>query len=268
MPELPEVEKMAQRLHEWSVGQKITEYRVLRNPGGRYDPTGCKNSTIRNIFRRGKRLVFDLDNDISCVCHNAMSGFWDASDDPWTFDYVEGKRESKTSDIRMELELESGRILRFHDSRLFGNFATLPTILISNMSEKVGAEAIATLRMLPGSPVFNVLDSAVLLSNKKPIKQLLLEQERIAGIGNIYASEALWRAGIHPSRPGVSLKASEHQSLTEAIQSVLNQAIAQDLKYDEYLQVYRRLQCCNCGEKIKKIDVAKRSTYFCIHCQK
>jgi formamidopyrimidine-DNA glycosylase len=258
---------MAQRLHDWSNGKKIVDYKVLRNPGGRYDPTGCKGPVINGVYRRGKRLIFDLDNGISAVCHNAMSGFWDTSDEPWTFDYVEGKRESKTTDVRLEFELDSGRVLRFHDARLFGSLSTCPTPLLQKMLEKVGAEAIRTPRMLPDSPVFNILDSAVFLSGKKPIKQLLLEQERIAGVGNIYAAEALWRAQIHPSRLGVSLKGDDHQRLLECVQSVLKDALAYGLRYDEYLKVYRREFCKNCGNKIGKIDIAKRTTYFCVHCQ-
>lgn len=258
---------MAQKLQGWCAGQRIDVVQVLRNPGDRYDLTEATGKIIKDIWRRGKYLEFDLGPDGAVICHNAMSGFWDMEDEPWTFDYVEGVRKATSGDVRVVLSLSNGRKLRFHDVRLFGNISHYPPGWAAMPYTKLGPDAIKTKRLKLDAPTFNVLDSAVFLSNKKPIKQLLLEQNRIAGVGNIYAVEALWRSQIHPARPGVSLKGADHQRLTETIQSVLNQAISMDLRYDEYLQVYRRIQCCVCGKKIEKMDIAKRTTYFCVHCQ-
>lgn len=271
---------MAQRLDVWTKEQTIDRVEVARNPGDRYDVEGCINSTFRTapeggVFRRGKQLFFSLLNNYGMhdpfylICHNAMSGFWDTEDEPWTFDYVEGKRKSTESDVRVRIVLRSGRVLRFHDSRLFGRISIASGTRVGKIVfEDLGPEAIPTPRMFPGSPVFHILDSAVFLSAKKPIKQLLLEQGRIAGIGNIYAAEVLWLAAIHPERQGVSLKGAEHQSLTEAIQCVLTNALNRGLKYDEYLNVYRRETCPACDGPISKIEIAKRSTYLCVKCQR
>lgn len=273
MPELPEVEKMTSKMSIWGINGRISKIEVLRGDYFSHGTSVCAvGQRIKDCYRAGKYMIFPLDRG-TIVCHNAMSGYWDTEVEPWTFDYVEGKREATQKDVRVKIHIDDGPgrempTLQFHDSRLFGSltyFDCFPQEL--PILRKLGPEAIPTKQMFPGRPVFHILDSAVLLSHKKPIKQLLLEQERIAGVGNIYAAEALWLARIHPARPGVSLNGAEHQKLTEAIQCVLTTAMVKDLRYDEYLNVYRRKNCVSCGKEIQKIDIAKRTTYFCVHCQ-
>ena len=258
---------MTQKLHDWCAGQEVESVQILRNPGGRYEAEGSVGRTIDGVYRRGKRIVFVLSDKNNILCHNAMSGFWDTEDEPWTFDYVEGSRKSTESDVRAILTLKSGRRLRFHDSRLFGSIQTIEHVDLLRKFNLLGPEAIETLRMFSGAPVFNVLDAAVFFTDKKPIKQLLMEQDRIAGIGNIYAAEALWRARVSPSRRGDSLTTDQIGWLSVAIGGTLRIALEQGLRYNSYLQVYRRKSCSTCSGPIEKEEIAGRSTYFCPKCQ-
>lgn len=269
MPELPEVETMAKKLQGWAVGQMIKRTELLRGErylGGRGASDTLMGRRILDVRRAGKMLLFELDNATTLACHNAMSGYWDVEADPWTFDYVEGKRTATERDVRVKLHLD-GNILRFHDSRCFATMRhwrcrpfDIPAV------RDMGPEAIQTDRMLPGRPIFCSLDAAVNLTKPKPIKELLLKQELLAGVGNIYAVEALWWARLRPDRLGDSLKANELYDLTVAIQQVLAKALDKNLDYTSYLKVYRQAKC-DCGESISKIAIAKRNTYFCVHCQ-
>lgn len=258
---------MAQRVQEWAGGQKIVDWKVHRNPGGRYEPMGAKGATILDVRRRGKKMIIFLDNEISLVCHNAMSGFWDASDDPWVFNYVEGRRESSTKDVRVEFVLESGRVLRFHDARLFGSLGSCPTKALPSMLEKMGPEAIRAPRMLEDAPVWCVLDLCLVGGSKKPIKQLLLEQELVAGIGNIYASEGLWRAKVSPFKLGKQMNTQDLTDIFNGVQDVLQEALTFGLDYPKYLRAYRKDTCERCKGPISVKELKGRSTYFCEACQ-
>lgn len=271
MPELPEVEKMAEKLHGWCVGRSVKAVSIPRNPSGRYEPHAIRVAgKIEDVRRRGKYLVFLFESGALLLCHNAMSGFWDIADEPWTFDYVEGTRQATEKDVRVNITLDDDTLLRFHDARLFGRMRCFVRLDDVDAFKKMGPEAIETERTLLYSPVWSVLDSAVFLSDPKPIKQLLMEQDRIAGVGNIYASEALWRAKVHPTRLGSSLTSKEHQDITECVRKCLEDALRYDLKYDRYLNVYRREFCIreNCEEDIQKVTIAGRSSYFCPNCQR
>lgn len=265
---------MARKVSVWGSSSTVSSVEVLR---GDYLSHGesklLVGQKIRECYRAGKYMLFPLDKG-TMVCHNAMSGYWDCEVDPWTFDYVEGKRSSTLTDVRVKIHLSDGKgrpipSLHFHDSRLFGSLRyfdcasdKVPVII------NLGAEAIITKHMLPGRPVFNVLDSVVLLSDDKPIKELLMRQERIAGVGNIYAVEALWRARIHPNRSGRSLTSDDHYRLLESLREVMCTALVKGLDYSQYLHVYRKKTCSRCGEKIDKIHISQRSTYFCAGCQR
>lgn len=266
MPELPEVEVMTGRVNAWSAGFVIRKAEVLRQ-NGKYQVDGIEGCGVLAVFRRGKQMIFQLTGDKVLIAHNAMSGYWDTSDDPWTFNYVEGKRTAADKDVRVQFTLDSGRVLRFHDSRLFGNMHMGTWLDAVKLSNELGPEAIATKRMFPLAPVLNPLDLAVNCKTKKAIKQVLLEQELLAGVGNIYAAESLWVSQIHPLTPANQLNTNELCGLTEAIQGVLKSALGRNLAYDG-LMVYRRKNCSVCSTEIKSVEVAKRATYFCPSCQK
>lgn len=258
---------MAQKLYGWSAGRVITEINVLRQNGKYWPAAGMCNKKVFDCQRRGKRLFLVLTDDLVLSIHNAMSGYWDASDDPWTFDYVEGKRKSESKDVRVEITLDTGRVLRFHDQRLFGSMKTLTWDEARKEVEKMGPEAISTPRMYPSAPLLNMLDMAVVVGNdERPIKEVLMDQSAIAGVGNIYAAESLWMSRIHPLTKAKELTTSQVASLTEAIQRALNGALERNLGYDG-LVVYRR-KACPLGHAIDKVKVADRQTYFCPECQK
>ncbi len=266
MPELPEVEVMAQKLHEWVRGREIVDVRVLRQ-NGKYDvdPIRVRGVTVRECLRRGKKIFFSANYDIVLSVHNAMSGYWDASDDTWTFDYVEGKRESSQKDVRVEIELDNGRVLRFHDQRLFGSIKTVSHDEARHECAKMGPEAIKTDRMYPSVQVLNVLDMTVICNDSRSIKEVLMDQARVAGIGNIYSAEALWMSRIHPETKANLLGTQELAALTEAIQRALTGALERNLVYDDLL-IYRKRSCPE-GHPVGKLKVGGRSTYFCGVCQ-
>lgn len=289
MPELPEVATMcmnvqfATRIDELfplGPGKIIREVQVFRNPGDRYsDAYRVLGSQIKSITRRGKYMLFNVDmvdgkptENHALVCHNAMSGFWDTQGKPWTFDYVEGKRVSKDSDVRATFTLNDGSVLRFHDARLFGSLKLVKNPLFE-LSKKVGPEPINTVCCAEPPPFqMDARHLSRLIFNKKPkkncvIKEFLMDQKVVAGIGNIYAVEALWRARVRPDREVVSLTTSEMDNIAGHIQNVLNTALIYGLDYSKYLKVYRKEECEECHLPIRKIEIAKRSTYFCELCQ-
>lgn len=271
MPELPEVSYMCSRISPHVKSSKIVDVQVIR---GKYlSDDGAEKivgSVIYDVWRAGKYMLFEM-NKGTLVCHNAMSGFWDTSEDPWTFDYVEGKRTSTEKDVRVQLTVEKDRkrdVVRFHDARLFGTlkfFEGLSPNLVPSV-KKLGPEAISTETMLRDRPVMNALD-AVLLNEKKPIKSLLMDQERIAGVGNIYAAEALWRARVSPFRPGDDLVTDELMNIQKGLRDVLKRALLRDLRYDDYLKIYRRKKCPRCGSTVNNDKLDGRSTYWCKSCQ-
>ncbi len=278
MPELPEVEKMCQKVHDWTLAGTIKDFEVLR---GGYLKLGTPamrdlrviGKTFCGVFRAGKYMVFVLEKGY-IICHNAMSGYWDTSLEPWTFDYVEGKRQATQHDVRVKITVDSPKFgifsLQFHDARLFGSLAYHDVEHESNLPfmKRMGRDALETPRLLVTNPQITVEEFLEGIKKPKPIKELIMRQDIIAGIGNIYSVEALWRAGIHPATPGDQIGNQDAEALLGSIWCVLNEALANDLDYSQYLYVYRQKNCYACKEKIQKIDIAKRSTYFCVHCQR
>lgn len=256
---------MCARTNAWAAGQVVRKAEVLRD-NGKYRVEGLEGSGILAVYRRGKQMVFQLTGDRCLLVHNAMSGYWDTADDPWTFDYVEGKRESTQKDVRVQFTLDTGRVLRFHDTRLFGNMKVLGWNEAVKELSRLGPEPIVTPRMLNApTPVLNVIDMAVNCSTHRAIKEVLMDQRLLAGVGNIYATEALWKVRLHPEVEAKELGTLQITGLTEAVQGVLKEALDRNLGYDG-LMIYRRKKC-PLGHPTTKVEVAKRSTYLCPTCQ-
>ncbi len=275
MPEMPEVETMVDRLQRW-VGYNIVtadgrHERYL--PGNeRVFATGQR---INGIFRRGKFIIFMLERG-ALLCHNAMSGYWDSEDDRWTFDYVEGGRTSSDDDIRACLLLcpagkvlsEEGRNVFFHDARKFGSLRYVEPEELTEKLSRLGPEADHTTWMYePAELMTPVKFVATLEKSGLPVKELLMEQEKIAGVGNIYASEACFHAQINPLRPASGLSEEEQLALFLSIRSVLRQALERRLDYGG-LKIYRREKCPKCGDKTATQKMKGRTTYWCPTCQK
>ena len=265
---------MAQKLDEWSKNGKISEVHILRGEE-RYlkgmASSQIRGKVIKEVYRRGKYLSFELDDGSRVVGHNAMTGFWDCTQERWTFDYVEGKRTSDDSDVRVMLELQmpdgSFNSLMYHDARLFGRMEWYPQNYKELPFLGVGPDSFQTPRLLPGTPIITRQHLEKVLRKKKPLKELLLKQSLLAGIGNIYAAELLFACGISPMRDGSDLQDKEFELLLTAIFGVFAVALAQDLDY-KWLQIYRKKNCPLCAKSVKKYSIKGRSTYWCEGCQK
>lgn len=263
MPELPEVETLVRRLAP-IVGVRIVAVEVLDR---RLSLAGdaLVDALIRGVRRRAKYIVIDLGDHGDLAVHLRMSGRLrlDRSDDeiPYT---------------RMILHLDSGDAVYFIDPRRLGTAILCPT----GFDKPLGIDPTES-AFTPG-----VL-GGIAASSRAPIKQLLIDQQKISGIGNIYAAEALWRAGVDPTRPSNALDESEITRLHGGVTSVLFEAIDQlgttigssvsDYRrsaeeagsFQNHLSVYGRENeaCERCSMPIARIAQAGRSTYFCPACQ-
>lgn len=275
MPELPEVETIVRELRASDlIGKKIIHAdvfwaRTIAEPDAMTFIKNITNQTITEINRRGKFIVFTLSNDTLLV-HLRMTGKFLLSNN------MDAEIHSHE---RVRLTLENGIILRYEDQRKFGKWFLLkhPEMIL----DKLGLE--------PLSNEFTFTNFENLIHNyKRQIKPFLLDQNYIAGLGNIYVDEALWEAGIHPMRLVSSLTKAEVHGLYSAIKNVLlkgveNTGTSLGAKRANFysvsgrrgenqnlLKVFRRngLPCPKCGTIINKIVVAQRGTHFCPNCQK
>src|SRR6266576_1813943 len=311
MPELPEVVYTARQLRSSVVGTTISDAfvfweRTIGHPELATFLLKVADRRIEAIRRRGKYLVLDLEGDLFLSIHRRMTGNlfllpsgWEIDTslretDPlaWStrgpsffatsaVDMVEGSPYSvdpaKNWYCRVCFNLADGRRLLYTDPRKFGRIELWP--------REHEQEALKSLGTEPLSEDFTPEILAKSLSGRKsPIKQVLLNQEVIAGLGNIYADEALYYASIHPLRRANSLTPAEVQLLHKGIVSVLTQAIEHGgTSFSEYrdlwgeagnnynhVLVYHQQgkPCQRCGTPIERIVVAQRSTHFCPKCQK
>jgi formamidopyrimidine-DNA glycosylase len=221
--------------------------------------------TVRAIGRRGKHLIIELDGGDALVIHRRMSGnliFLSPEErDPWA---------------RVIFGLDDGRTLVFSDPRKFGRVLLVSHDALGDLFADLGPE--------PLEEEFTPAElEARLRGSRRPIKAALLDQTVVVGLGNIYADEALFRAGINPLRLAASLSNDEIARLRDAIRETLLLGIEhggttfgrhRDV-YDEagtnlaYLNVYRRTgePCHICGQPIKRVVIAQRSAHYCPHCQ-
>lgn len=271
MPELPEVETTIRDLRPDVLGQRITGAHVLwartvAAPDADVFQHELLGRRILALSRRGKYLVFTLDEGAVLICHLRMTGRLRV--EPPGSPVVSGPH------VRAWFELSDGRRLVFTDSRKFGRMWLVADV--GPVFDKLGPE-----------PLETSFDATLLgdrlRRRRVAIKALLLDQSVVAGLGNIYADEALFRARIHPLRRAPSLTDSEVERLHAAIVEVLGAAVGgrgttlRDYRppygergnYQNELQVYQRTDqpCPRCGQPIRRIRVTQRSTHFCPNCQ-
>ena len=277
MPELPEVETIARLLAPVLTGQTIARVEVLWvRTVDRPDPeTFCDALTgarVMNVDRRGKYIKTALSTGQTVLTHLRMSGkFAVYRDGPGDDAPARGEKHA-----RLRWQLGDGTWVVYIDPRKFGRF-----YLVDDPREITG-----DLGPEPFSADFTPAWLAEQLARRRgEIKPLLLNQRFIAGLGNIYVSEALWQAEIHPERIAGTLTESEAQRLHAAIVAVLRAGVEnggtslEDRQYvypgggtgqhQEYLHVYDRAgeQCPRCGYAVERIVQGQRSTYFCPICQ-
>lgn len=273
MPELPEVETVRRSLENRVLGLSITGVRV-KTPqvarAGIYKDFAVtiEGRRFTGFDRRGKYLLAHLDEGISLVVHLRMTG-------RWVYCSPETPVPKHTHVI---FSLSDGNELRFTDVRRFGGLEIVP-------SEGIGKhQGLAKLGVEPLGHEFT-LDylRGVTQGKKGKIKALILDQTRLAGLGNIYADEALFLAGIHPERTASSLTDPELKCLHAAIREVLRDGIAnKGTSFRDYvdaegqqgqnqlsLKVYGRSgrDCLTCGTSLGKLRIGGRTSVFCPKCQ-
>jgi formamidopyrimidine-DNA glycosylase len=261
MPELPEVELATRRLRAVAEGRRIVAARVmhpaLRRQLGRGDLAAVRRRRIERVERRGKYQLLHLEGARTIVAHFRMSGDW----------HIAAAGSRRPPYARAELTLDDGTRIVLADARALSSLTVAHT----------GREPLPRLGPDPLTRAFTAGALGTVLARRRgPIKPALLDQSVAAGVGNIYASEALWRARIHPAAPASSLGRAELRALVAAIREVLRDALRDAGRYDggaaraHRFEVYDRAgeSCRRCGSEIRRLSQAGRSTYFCPGCQK
>ncbi len=274
MPELPEVETYVRELApelagRQVLGAQVNWSRTIASPDAEHFPGLIAGQRFATFGRRGKYMLLGMEGGLTLVVHLRMTGHL----------RVESADATTDQHTHVVMPLDDGRLLLFQDSRKFGRIWLVPD----------AAAVLAHLGPEPLEAGFTVAGFAERLSNRTAsIKALLLDQSIVAGVGNIYADEALFRAGIHPARPAGTLEAGEVAALHAAIRAVLVEGIAKAGSslgksglqnyvrpggslggFQDEFKVFRRtgLPCPVCGTPVERIVLAQRSTHFCPQCQ-
>ncbi|GAB3971939.1 bifunctional DNA-formamidopyrimidine glycosylase/DNA-(apurinic or apyrimidinic site) lyase [Plantactinospora veratri] len=276
MPELPEVETVREGLSRWVTGRRIAAVevrhpRAVRRhlPGAEHFAAVLAGRTILDARRRGKYLWLPLDSGDAVVGHLGMSGQL----------LVRPTEAADEIHLRIRFTFDDGGTdLRFVDQRTFGGLA------VSEGGATLPAE-IAHIARDPMDPEFSDTDFVAALRRRRTeVKRALLDQTLISGVGNIYADEALWRAGLHGARPTETLTGPAVTRLLGHVRDVLGEAIKEggtsfDALYvnvngesgyfDRELNVYGRegLPCRRCGTPIRREAFMNRSSFSCPRCQ-
>ncbi|HXD64510.1 MAG TPA: bifunctional DNA-formamidopyrimidine glycosylase/DNA-(apurinic or apyrimidinic site) lyase [Solirubrobacteraceae bacterium] len=271
MPELPEVETIRRQLAPHLEGRTLDEVEILDPRWTRPDAPGpvqvqLRGRTVREVGRWGKYLVWRLTGERHLIMHLRMTGalLFDPPVDP--------------PHTRARFTLDGGHRLVYNDPRRFGTGHLVTGALARDayLSLRLGIEP-----MTPAFTAEHLRDQA--RGRTAPIKSFVLDQRRIAGVGNIYADEALFRARIHPLRPAGSLRGTQFEALREAIEHALTAGIdAKGATIDDFRHVdgaqgsFQDLFCVHqregqpcpaCGTAIRKLVVGGRGTYVCERCQ-
>lgn len=268
MPELPEVETTVRGLERVLKGRRITRVEARRADLRRSFPedlgqrlTGAK---VTGLGRRAKYGLIHTDRDDTMIFHLGMSG-------SWRIDHATLEKHD-----HLLLETDEGKRLALNDPRRFGSVDLVPTDTLTDWP---------TFKALGPEPFeLDAKDLQRRLSGRTAAIKLLIGDQRIvAGLGNIYVCEALYRAGIHPSRAGGSVSPERLKRLVKAIQDVLSEAVeagGSTLKdfispdgelgyFSKSFSVYdRESQPCACGGTVKRVVQGGRSTFYCPRCQR
>lgn len=273
MPELPEVETIRRTLCQHILRQTIEDV-LIRWPGAVKGwnifpfEQGVKGRRVLSVDRRGKYLLIHLEGDWSLLAHMRMTG---------RFNFYDEHREPEKH-THVVFKLSNGE-LHFTDTRKFGRILLVPTGECANHP---------SLCILGPEPLEDDFTPKILGERLKKrntaLKIALLDQKVVAGLGNIYADESLFRAGISPLRAANSLSRKELSALHDSIRTLLQAGIdAQGTSFRDYrdangekgsfqkaLQVYGRggENCYRCGRPLSKLRLGGRTTVYCLHCQK
>jgi formamidopyrimidine-DNA glycosylase len=273
VPELPEVESVRLRLAPVLEGRELTRVRILDPRLTRpLDPDDVarelEGERVAAVGRRGKYLIVRFESGRALLIHLRMTG-----------SVLTGRGASTANDAyrRATITLDDGSDVAYRDVRRFGTWLLLePSEVDAYIDKRVGEE--------PLTEAYRARDLAAKLHNRRaPVKAALLDQKTVAGIGNIYADEALWRARVHPLTPAQALEPDDVRALHRGVRQALRLGIArQGSTLRDYrlpdgasgamqneFKVYGRggEPCARCGTPIDKIRVAGRGTWYCPSCQ-
>ncbi len=274
MPELPEAETIARDLRRHVVGRTVTGLRVIHSdilaPGLSPDALAAAlvGRRIEEVGRRAKNIVLRFEDGPVLVVNLGMTGRLVVSDAP---------RAAELRHVAVRFDLDHAGALLYDDVRRFGRFDLYSPAGWAERQAAIGVE--------PLSDAFTAERLYALTSRSRtPIRNWLLDQRHVAGVGNIYANEALFRAGIRPARPANTLTRAEAAKLRDAIRAVLRDAIdvrgttLRDYRdargeaggFEPLLRVYGREgePCPVCGTPIERLVLGNRSAFYCPRCQK
>ena len=272
MPELPEAETIVRGLRPEVTGRTVDRTRVLAPDlldvtPGRF-ARAMKGRTIQAVTRRGKNVVLELDGSIRLVVNLGMTGA--------LFPLRPRQRHASVTHPGVRFHLDGGGQLVYNDARRFGTLRLLHEDAWTRWSGGLGPEPLE-------ADFTPAVFSRALASSRSPVRSFLLDQRRVAGVGNIYAVEACYRAGVDPRRPANSLSASEGRALHGAVVQVLADAVeARGTTIRDYrdaegdgggfgprLLAYGREHeaCARCGTPIQRVVFSNRSAFLCPRCQ-
>lgn len=284
MPELPEVETIRLQLDEKLKGLKISGVEILNAKSFQGNPAEVIGRKVIKVLRRAKITIIGLEAGVYLAIHLKLTGqliyrekenlkYCEQKDGPFAVCELPNKF------TRVIISFDDGGKLFFNDLRIFGWIKVINSL--NEVSEgKFGPEA-------NDEKTFSLeYFQKILAKSSKPVKLVIMDQEKLAGVGNIYANEALFTAGILPDRKANSLGEKDIKILRDSILSVLKEAInykgtsdkdeafrqitGEKGGFQKFLQVYGRAgqKCPKCGGIIKRIALGGRGTYFCPKCQK
>lgn len=280
MPELPEVETIRRGLEKYTVGHVIKDIEILHPGIFEGEKENIVGAKIIGARRLAKGLIIDLDNSYSLAIHIKLTGqliYLDKATEK-----IEVSKE-KVGSIPNQFthvifDLDQQAKLYYNDQRRFGWIRVVPTSQVLEMKffKTLGPELFRDLT----KDIFQKIVS----SSPTKIKPLLMDQEKIGGIGNIYANDALFRSKIDPRRSARSLSSEEIDSLYDSLVAVMEKSfeeggaselsfvnvLGQEGGYQRHALIYgkRGQTCKDCGGKIEFFKLAGRGTYFCPNCQK
>jgi formamidopyrimidine-DNA glycosylase len=274
MPELPEAETIVRDLQRRVPGARVTSVRVIwpdvLAPGLQPAALGrrLRGKRIERVSRRGKNVVLEFEGDLRLVVNLGMTGRVVSSD---------AARAADLRHIAVRFQLDDGRALLYDDARRFGCLDLRDAAGWIARTAELGAEPL-------GDAFTPEHLHALTRTSITPIRNFLLDQRKVAGVGNIYANEALFRARVRPTRRARTLTRRETRDLRDALRAVLAEAIdARGTTFSDYrdgegeeggfeprLRVYGRegLPCVLCGTPIKRIVLSNRSAFYCPKDQK
>ena len=267
MPELPEVEIASRQLRAWLQGRRVVSARAERSRVIRGQTparfASLAGHRLTDIERFGKWMLLSFDGGEGLVSHLGMTGKW----------IRRGAQDPPPSHVRASLALDDGNAVDYRDMRLFGR------LVRGRTDELRGSPALRALGPDPLHGIDVARLHSVLSRTRRTMKEALMDQRTLAGLGNIQVSESLHRAKIDPQRPGISMTREETERLAAAIGESLRATLADEdspepITYVEeggenVFLVYDRegQPCTTCGTAIRRIVQGGRSTYYCSTCQ-